>query len=160
VSSRQLQTIASKIVLELASPETLPGVAAAELANGRDSPSLRALAALSPGNLDEAKALFERSLIELGMKVPSSHEAVMFLARDIAARILDGTTTPYDGARQISTMSLQANEDSFPELDTFVYAASEWDARPEDGNIFAEGVVAAAQDLMRDARDPPPVAEI
>ena len=35
------------------------------------------------------------------------------------------------------------------ELHTFVYADSEWDERPEDGNIFAEGVVAAARDLAR-----------
>lgn len=32
-------------------------------------------------------------------------------------------------------------------LHTFVYADSEWDERPDDGNIFAEGVVAAAREL-------------
>jgi hypothetical protein len=27
------------------------------------------------------------------------------------------------------------------------YADSEWDQRPKDGNIFAEGIVAAAREL-------------
>ena len=36
-----------------------------------------------------------------------------------------------------------------PELDTFVYAASEWDDRPEDQQTFEKGILAAASDLVR-----------
>jgi hypothetical protein len=40
-----------------------------------------------------------------------------------------------------------------PQLHTFVYADSEWDERPEDGNIFTEGVVAAARELADSDRE-------
>src|SRR4051794_1458948 len=79
--------------------------------------------------------------------------AVMGVARDICQAILEGSVTPYDGARRIGDLTLQIDE-HLAALDTFVYAASEWDERPQDGNIFADGVVAAAKDIVtKHARD-------
>lgn len=78
--------------------------------------------------------------------------ALMGAAVDICRAILDGSTTPYDGAHKIWRASLRVGERP-PALDTFVYAASEWDERPEDANIFAEGVMAAAKDIVREHAD-------
>jgi hypothetical protein len=61
--------------------------------------------------------------------------------------MLAGEMTPYDCARRIAVMCRSKNIHPPVELHTFVYADSEWDERPEDGNVFAEGVVEAARDL-------------
>jgi hypothetical protein len=41
-----------------------------------------------------------------------------------------------------------SSREHLPELDTFIYAASEWEDRPEDQKNFAAGIVAAAHDLL------------
>jgi hypothetical protein len=62
--------------------------------------------------------------------------------------MLAGDLAPYDCARRIAAMCRREGIHPPIELHTFVYADSEWDERPEDGNIFAEGVVAAARQLV------------
>lgn len=67
--------------------------------------------------------------------------------------ILDGRVTPQDGSGQIAALCRDAAIHPPLPLHTFVYADSEWDERPKDGDIFAEGVIAAARDLaLRDER--------
>jgi hypothetical protein len=68
-------------------------------------------------------------------------------AREISRAILDGETTPYDGARAIAAMCRKVPIHPPIELHTFVYADSEWGERPDDGSIFEDGVVAAAREL-------------
>jgi len=92
--------------------------------------------------------MFDRVLSELNVAVPSRREAVMRLARKIAKGILVGTTGAYLGAKQIWDLTLRASDEDLPELDSFVYAASEWEDRPEDRVAFEEGIVAAARDLV------------
>jgi hypothetical protein len=149
VKCERLLLAASKIVLDLAGPETLPTIATDALVDGCDSPSLRILAGIANAQSDEARSLFAQALGELELPFPTARDAVMILATDIATKVLDGTTTPFLGAQQIWELSLRAPQEHLPQLDTFIYAASEWEDRPEDGNIFAEGVVAAARDLLR-----------
>jgi hypothetical protein len=96
----------------------------------------------------DAKSLFETTLAELGLTVPSAREAVMMLSRELANGILTGAIPPYLGAKQIWELALQAPEEDISQLDTFVYAASEWEERPAHRNILAEGIVAAARDLV------------
>lgn len=74
-------------------------------------------------------------------------ERLVSAAREISGSILDGSLTPYEGARRIAALCRAESIHPPEELHTFVYADSEWDDRPEDGNTFAEGVVAAANDL-------------
>jgi hypothetical protein len=76
--------------------------------------------------------------------------AVMRLAREISKEILGGTTRPYEGAKQIWEISLRLPEDHLPDLDSFVYAASEWEERPEDRHVFERGIVTAAKELLVD----------
>jgi hypothetical protein len=123
-------------------------MAATALADGCDSPSLRVLAGLADADLEEVSSLFERALVELELPLPTAPEAAMGLARDIATKVLDGATTPYGGAKQIWELSLRIPDEHLPQLDTFIYAASEWEDRPEDRNIFAEGIVVAARELV------------
>ena len=47
-----------------------------------------------------------------------------------------------------------APTESIPELDTFIYGASEWDERPQDQAVFAKGIMAAARDLLNQGLAP------
>ena len=68
-------------------------------------------------------------------------------AREVSRAILAGDATAYEGARAIAAMCREVPIHPPIELHTFIYADSEWDDRPEDGRIFAEGVMAAAREL-------------
>lgn len=148
-SCDQLKLAAAKLALDLMPAGSLPDVATAAPVDGCDSPSLVLLAGLAKAEVDEANALFKKSLEELNISVPSDRDAVLVLTRQIALGILDGTTNPYAGARRIWDLSLRvAPQQQLPELDTFIYAASEWESRPADRNIFVQGILAGAQELV------------
>jgi hypothetical protein len=144
----KMKIAASRMVLDHLYAEDLAEVAGAALENGYDSPSLRMLARLTRAEADQARAMFERALRELAILIPNRRDAVMRLARETAEGILSGTTDAYEGAKQIWVLTLRAPEVELPELDSFVYAASEWEDRPEDGQDFREGVLAAARELL------------
>jgi hypothetical protein len=61
--------------------------------------------------------------------------------------MLAGVISPYECAQKVAAMCRSERIDPPFLLHTFVWADSEWDERPDDGNIFAEGVVAAAREL-------------
>jgi hypothetical protein len=147
MNTHSLELVACKEVLGLLRPEHLPVVAAQALHEGHDSPLLRKLAGLSDG-ASEARALFHRCLAELNVKTPTKRDAVVLLAREIALSIIRGDVDPYKGAQEVWQLTLLADE-GVPELDSFVYAASEWNERPADHDVFEEGVVAAAGELVR-----------
>lgn len=148
MNSERLEVAASKMALGLLLSESLADVAVLALEDGCDSPSLRILAGLTAAEADEAKAVFERALAELHSAVPSKRNAVLCLARETAKEILSGAMAPYDGAKQIWELSLRIPEEHLPQLDSFVYAASEWEHRPEDRHVFEDGIAAAARELV------------
>jgi hypothetical protein len=81
--------------------------------------------------------LFEAAMTELGCTPMSPREAALTYARWICERIVLDQLTPYEGAKAIWNASLQAADDEpFPELDPFIYAASEFEDRPEDRRFF------------------------
>lgn len=148
MNCRALQLAASKWVLGAVGAESLPESATAALVAGCDSPSLRRLAGLS-GQADiETTRLFETTLSELGLTVPIAREAVMMLSHELANMIVTGAIAPYEGAKQIWELTLRVPQERISQLDSFVYAASEWAERPAHRNVLAEGIVAAAQDLV------------
>lgn len=150
-SSRTAERLWGELAAEVAIDrlwEDLPAAAQVALEAGWDTPALIQLAGLAPGELDQAHDLLTRALDELGIFVPGREEAVLRLARFEAERILDGEVSAYEGAKRIWNLALRAPDGHLAQLDTFVYAASEWDRRPDDGNVFAEGVFAAARDLV------------
>lgn len=148
MNTERLEVAASKVALGLLLSENLADVAVLALEDGCDSPSLRILAGLTAAEADEARAMFDRALAELHGAVPSKRDAVRHLAREIAKEILSGTMGPHDGAKQIWELSLRIPDENLPELDSFVYAASEWEDRPEDRHVFEEGIAAAARELV------------
>jgi hypothetical protein len=70
------------------------------------------------------------------------------LARDVANGILSGATAPYQGAKEIWELSLRIPEEGLAELDSFVYAASEWEGPPEDRDVLEDGITAAAREFV------------
>jgi hypothetical protein len=151
-----MEIAACELALGLVNPSDLPRMACDALERGYDSYSLRLLAGLT--GTEEARALFERALAELNLPVPVERDAVMCLAKEISKEILDGATPPVEGARRIWDLSLLASGEPIGDLDTFVYAASEWDARPDARPEFEKGILAAARKTAR-AVERPSVAE-
>jgi hypothetical protein len=116
------------VVLGLVGPEDLSAAASAALHGGLDSPSLVALTSADTSN---AGTLFDRTLQDFNLVKPSPREAVMLLALDAATEIVSGATSPYMGAKRIWNLTLRVPAEQIPELDPFIYAASEWEERPE-----------------------------
>jgi hypothetical protein len=148
MNTERLEVAASKVALGLLLSEEFSDVAVLALEDGCDSPSLRILAGLTAAEADEARALFDRALAELNVCVPSKRDAVMRLARETAKELLSGAMAPHAGAKQIWELSLRIPDENLPELYSFVYAASEWEDRPEDRQVFEAGIAAAARELV------------
>src|SRR5688572_31766490 len=110
MSTERLEVAASKVTLGLVLPEDLAGVARLALEDGCDSPSLRVLAGLTTVEADEAREVFDRTLTELCLAMPSNRDAVMRLARETAKGILSGAIAPYEGAKQIWEVRLRIPE--------------------------------------------------
>lgn len=146
-----LRLLAAKDLLGLVGPEAMPSEATNALLQGVDSPSLRLLAGLSNAAgaaSDEMRGVFQAAMRELDIESPSPRETAFLVATEIASRIIAGTVSPFDGAREIwHIVGLLPLED-LPEFDAFGYAASEWEERPKDQKNFAAGIVAAAHDLV------------
>jgi len=143
-----LEHLAAKAALGQFESRELPVAAAAALERGFDSPALRVLAGLTGDDLVEVPEYLDRALAELDVEIPERRDAVLHLARAVATEIVDGTLAPSDGAARIWDIALLAPEVRVAELDTFVYAASEWDERPEDHPRFEAGIREGARDLV------------
>jgi hypothetical protein len=63
--------------------------------------------------------------------------------------ILDGKLDPYIGARLLWKASVNNDIDHEHELDPFIYAASEYEDRPEDREGFKRAIIEEARDLVR-----------
>jgi hypothetical protein len=143
VSDNRVKHLAAEVALGVAESQELVDGAIAMLDAGTDSPALVELAGLAPSATSQAERLFRRALVELAMSIPSVQDAVMHLARESAAEIVSGIVSPYDGAKRIWHCTLRASE-RLPELDPFVYAASEWEDRPADRDFFDGAIRNAA----------------
>jgi hypothetical protein len=147
VSDGPLERLAARAALGLAADDEYAAAAVAALETGLDAPSLALLAA-GAGDAAEAQGLLDGALHELGWPGPGPRDAALLLARAEAGAILAGERTPRDGAERIWDLTVRAEPERIPELDAFVYAASEWRERPEEGARWADGVRAAARDLL------------
>jgi len=132
-------------VLGFLSDERLPqeiGVQALEA--GLDTATLRILANLMPNEALEAGQLFENVLKEFGLPVMNRADAARVYARAISKQILSAELSPYDGANRLWDASIRVNDPRFHDLDTFVYAASELESRPEDAEFFTREIMKEA----------------
>jgi hypothetical protein len=142
-----LRMLAAKDLLGFVGAEVMPPEAMRALLDGIDSPSVRQLARMDEADSEDVRATFRAALRELAIELPSRREAAILLATEVARRITEGAISPYEGATEIWGIA-QSSREHLPELDTFVYGASEWEERPKDRNRFAAGIVAAARDLV------------
>jgi len=127
---------------------SVPAAATMALEAGLDSTALRQLAGLTEREIDAASVLLRQALGDLGEPIPTKRDAVMHLARGVAGAIVRGEVSPVSGAREIWQLSLRADERHLPELDTFVYGASEWESRPEARAAFEDGIRRQARTLV------------
>jgi hypothetical protein len=63
--------------------------------------------------------------------------------------VLARRKSPIVAARRIWDLTLELPEGvGIPELDPFIYAASEWDDRPDERSDFEAGIIESARDLL------------
>jgi hypothetical protein len=80
----------------------LPGIALEALADGFDSESLRILAGLDENSSEyDVKYYFNRCIKELGYSVPEIKDAIWFLIKNVAQKIVQREIDEYDGGRLI-----------------------------------------------------------
>jgi hypothetical protein len=144
-----LRRQADLVALKVADPTVFPAVATEAMLCGLDYLSLRLLADASndtpPATL---RRMLETVLRDAGQYPSDPLKALSRMARSIAEQIVAGKLTPINGALEI--WNLCSHVDAAPplELSQFIYWASEWADRPEDHDLFDEGIRLAAQDLI------------
>ncbi|HWB20196.1 MAG TPA: hypothetical protein VG711_07850 [Phycisphaerales bacterium] len=122
----ELDQLTAMYALGVLPVDVLPAAAVDALMAGHDSPSLRQLAGADGADAESIRSLFNRSLDELGIPMPSPSEAGLTWARRIADDIVRGTVTPYDGAKQI-WVKVYTRFPQLTELRPFVGFASEYE---------------------------------
>lgn len=146
--------------LGLICPSRLPAIAETLLAEGCDVPALRRLAAEEPGSGSTGQ-WFEKAMQSLrGCAFGSARAAATYLIHRLATRIASGAAPAYLGAKAIWEISLATGEDALEEAHPFIYAASEYEDRPEDRDFFSRAIVEEARLLIdgQDHRAPVPPA--
>lgn len=107
--------------------EKLSLIASALLADGFDTPILRALAETPSDELDgKAPELLVAAMRGLGIPQPSCEEAALIAARRVAKRLLGGELKARDACADIASLSLGC--DYAPEtLTDFFFLLDEWE---------------------------------
>lgn len=118
------------------------------LASGMDSNDIRILSSLMPGEEYEARCVFNRILKAYNIPDLGKPAAALIFAKSVARKIINIEVTPYEGARKMWEISVKVGDVNFHELDTFIYAASEMEDRPEDESFFAAEIVKCAVDFV------------
>jgi hypothetical protein len=145
-----VEQIAARWVLGQLTGREAAEAAVQALLEGHDGPALREVAGtVNPVVRDVAPA-FERALDELRATRVSRKQAALFLAKRYAARILDGSVSPYSGARSIwQELSLEVRPDDHT-LDPFIYWADEYESAhdPERQKQCELAIVDSARTLV------------
>jgi len=105
--------------------------------NDLDSPSLTNLASDDSLTFTEKLACFGKALAELGIDVPSTEEACMTIASQIAQEVLHAGRDAYDGAREIWWKLYNPNK-NIKELRNFVGLVSEYEDQPSLSSYYEE----------------------
>ena len=149
---KRMQLAVAKWVLGLLSSEELPEIATCALETGHDTPALRQLAGELRPVMSDVRPIFNKALIELGTALPSKPEAGLIVAREYATEILEGTISPFEGARRIWREIQLDMPDLKPQLDPFVYWASEWEDADDPGRRdYCESAIRTAARNILDA---------
>lgn len=143
-------TALSEYILAPWLAEDLPRIAIEALEEGFDSPSLRMLAASEGCDSDTLRQLLAKAMNELGITI-SRTDAALNLARAIAREVLDGTLTPYEGARRI-WWRVYNEVEQLGQLAVFVGLASEIedDDNPDHQAAYARDIIDECRALIDD----------
>jgi hypothetical protein len=140
--------------LELLPSEQLPTIAVSALENGYDSPSLRILAGETERIASTVGPLFVKALHELGIAIPDPASARMTVARYYARKIVDGSISPYQGARHIwRDVAMKANPTVQKRLEVFVGLESEYEDSSRRKKVQKEiekSIIQEAKELLSD----------
>ena len=120
-----LDVARAKFALGTLMSADLPVLATNLLADGLDTPAIRALAGVAQPTLSEAGPLFERVMLELTLPPFGKQQALRVLVRQYAEAIVAGEIAPYEGAMKIWDLSDQY--EPFQEVSSFVGLASQVD---------------------------------
>ncbi|HEX3129811.1 MAG TPA: hypothetical protein VH394_20920 [Thermoanaerobaculia bacterium] len=135
--------------LELIGDSHLPAIAENLLIKGFDTKSLRRLAVEVPPSSVNLFRLFEEANVALrGDQFSTKQDAASWLVLDIASRIVEGSLEPYRGAKIIWIISLVEGVAVRQEAGPFIYAASEYEERPEDRQFFVDAIVMQARRIL------------
>ena len=97
-----VQLIAARWYVEELSGEEMPGLACQALEQGFDGRNLRCLAGLSGPARRDVAPIVDGALQELGVQTPiTKRDAALWMARRVAAQIIEGQIQPYGGACRI-----------------------------------------------------------
>lgn len=134
--------------LGLIGPEQLPDVAIDLLQAGVENNDVLILSALAPEDSVLAVSLFDKILRELGRGNLPKVEAALVYAKYISRRILSNEIDAIDGAKMIWRAYRNAADSGIYDLDPFVYAASEAEARVADREFFNGEIKKQAERLV------------
>jgi predicted solute-binding protein len=103
------------------------------------------LAGLVRREIAEASDLFAQAMKESGLEALSRPDAARVYAVAVSKQIISGEITPQYGATRLWEASIRVGDPNFHELDTFIYAASELQTRPEDKDFFNKEIMREAE---------------
>jgi hypothetical protein len=107
--------------------ENLSLIASALLADGFDTPDLRALAETPSDKLDgKGPTLLVAAMSELGIPQPSCEDAALIAARRVAKRLLAGELRVRDACADIASLSLGCDNRT-ETLTDFFFLLDEWE---------------------------------
>jgi hypothetical protein len=142
--SLDLEVAEALWILGLLDLHLLPQVAAKALENGTDTPALRQLAGLTTSEVGDVEKLFSKTLRELDRQPLTPRDALSRYAVAISKDIVSGRQDPFSGARKIWKATLQVEDHTFHDFDPFIYACSEYAARPQDRAFFSTEIMKEA----------------
>jgi hypothetical protein len=145
-----IEQLAARWVLGQLHGKELAGSATQALLDGYDGPALREIAGTAEPLIRDVADVFERALDELRARRPSRKQAALILAKAYAARIVDGSLSPYAGAKAIwqeLTSELRPDDHT---LDPFIYWADEFEETrdPERRKLCESAIFESARELM------------
>lgn len=124
------------------------------LAEGCDGEAIRTLAGMSRPTLSDIGSYFDKALGEMGLDAHpmSVQAAALIVAKDIAAGILDASTDPKTGAREISRLVTVGDPDEGFRWDWimgFYLLVDDWgDGVFTDADYYTSRVLESARELL------------
>lgn len=144
----------------------LPSIALQAHSDGLDGPALNALSRAGNFQPADADKLLRQAVMEMKKTFPTKEQAESFLAlkkmegltiaKQIAKDILNGETTPYEGARKI-WWNVWNDYGRLEELTEFVGLADDYEDHELDGqrNQICNEIITAAKKLASHSPDFP-----